>query len=351
MNNTTPHRIDEYDVAKGIGILLVVVGHALPQDSLLRVFIYSFHMPLFFLVSGLVMKEFNTKITMAELWKQDKRLIFNYLFWTIMYWLYDCISCMIGIKKASITFLALEIYQGVTLFGVSVLWFLSTLLLGKWLVIFICDNLKTPLNRIIASCVLYIIGSIFAIMLPNGLTVSGGARIIYYPLCTVLRTLIMSSFIMMGYAIRAYAKIFIQKGNIVVVGGMTLVSFFLVSLLYRYTKGVDFHFSMVDFFPVTFMAGISGSMFALCVSILVSKLNILRSILLFFGKNSLFIMATHEYFGIKQLLANALNLMGLEFSEVLNIVVNLFLLLMLEIILIRLIKPSTDRIINSVIKR
>ena len=46
------------DVAKGFGILLVVYGHVIsncdlrPDLTLIQKFIYSFHMPLFFFISG-----------------------------------------------------------------------------------------------------------------------------------------------------------------------------------------------------------------------------------------------------------------------------------------------------------
>ncbi|WP_298014468.1 acyltransferase family protein [uncultured Megasphaera sp.] len=47
-----PKRIDWIDIAKGIAILLVIIGHTNPWGSTTRNFIYSFHMPLFFLLSG-----------------------------------------------------------------------------------------------------------------------------------------------------------------------------------------------------------------------------------------------------------------------------------------------------------
>lgn len=40
-----------YDVMKGIGIILVLIGHIPPRDEVFH-FIYSFHMPLFFIVAG-----------------------------------------------------------------------------------------------------------------------------------------------------------------------------------------------------------------------------------------------------------------------------------------------------------
>ena len=47
------------DYIKGIGIILMIIGHsdfAFLYDGLLRHFIYSFHMPLFFLCSGYLYK-------------------------------------------------------------------------------------------------------------------------------------------------------------------------------------------------------------------------------------------------------------------------------------------------------
>jgi fucose 4-O-acetylase-like acetyltransferase len=39
-------------MVKGIAIVLVVIGHSLPLDNGARIFIYMFHVPLFFFVSG-----------------------------------------------------------------------------------------------------------------------------------------------------------------------------------------------------------------------------------------------------------------------------------------------------------
>ena len=52
MNN---HKRENWiDIAKGIGILLVIIGHSSERPMVLKQFIYSFHMPLFFIISGYV---------------------------------------------------------------------------------------------------------------------------------------------------------------------------------------------------------------------------------------------------------------------------------------------------------
>lgn len=44
---------NEFDIVKGIAIICVVVGHA-PTPSFLKVAIYGFHMPLFFIIAGML---------------------------------------------------------------------------------------------------------------------------------------------------------------------------------------------------------------------------------------------------------------------------------------------------------
>ena len=81
------------DIAKGIGIFLVVVGHCIPDASsvngisspLMRIIfhvIYSFHMPAFFTVSGFCAMFGDTDETVN---KKAKRLIVPYVFVGLCY--------------------------------------------------------------------------------------------------------------------------------------------------------------------------------------------------------------------------------------------------------------------------
>ncbi len=50
---TTKNRYNWLDISKGFGIIFVVIGHVLmPTVNMLTIFIYSFHIPLFFIVAG-----------------------------------------------------------------------------------------------------------------------------------------------------------------------------------------------------------------------------------------------------------------------------------------------------------
>ena len=50
-------RIDSFDILKGIGIILMIVAHTFGPNHMIWDFIYAFHMPLFFIVSGYFYKQ------------------------------------------------------------------------------------------------------------------------------------------------------------------------------------------------------------------------------------------------------------------------------------------------------
>ena len=54
-------RIDYFDIAKGIAILAVILGHCGGIPQWLINFIFSFHMPVFFFASGYFLKERNSR--------------------------------------------------------------------------------------------------------------------------------------------------------------------------------------------------------------------------------------------------------------------------------------------------
>lgn len=62
-----------FDVLKGIGILSVMLCHLVYNDGLIRKVVYSFHMPLFFLISGYFVKDANCFVDFLNLTKRNAR--------------------------------------------------------------------------------------------------------------------------------------------------------------------------------------------------------------------------------------------------------------------------------------
>lgn len=83
--NKQTERLSWLDVLKGIGIILVVIGHVY-QNSAVFNWIYSFHMPLFFFAAGWVYKE---KPILVDLKRRVQTIVvpyFSFGFLVLIYW-------------------------------------------------------------------------------------------------------------------------------------------------------------------------------------------------------------------------------------------------------------------------
>ena len=83
---TATQRLQFIDIAKGLGIMLVLFGHLLPNHSVVKAIIYSFHMPLFFITAGYVLsnRPFSSIIK-----KRFRSVIIPYLVFGLIYGSFD----------------------------------------------------------------------------------------------------------------------------------------------------------------------------------------------------------------------------------------------------------------------
>ena len=73
-------RIEWVDIAKGIAIVLMIIGHTVPYGSKVRNFIFSFHMPFFLILTGFTIKEITYKHAIKSYVIKDfKRLVIPYI--------------------------------------------------------------------------------------------------------------------------------------------------------------------------------------------------------------------------------------------------------------------------------
>jgi len=85
-------RDDYWDELKGIGIILVIVGHIVQfiyeplmyEYNILFRIIYSFHMPLFFVVSGYVLQKYKLKLNTKWLVYRILGLVIPFFSWAII---------------------------------------------------------------------------------------------------------------------------------------------------------------------------------------------------------------------------------------------------------------------------
>lgn len=89
-------RLRWLDIAKGLGIILVVLGHAergllhsslqpcLVSPAVLDDWIYAFHMPLFFLVSGIALRLARQTSLWGLLKQRSSVILYPYLAWSVL---------------------------------------------------------------------------------------------------------------------------------------------------------------------------------------------------------------------------------------------------------------------------
>ena len=79
------NRNNYISTAKGIGIILMVIGHCCPPE-LLGKFIYQFHMPLFFFCSGYFIRNIENGTSLINtFYKRIKGIYLKFLCWSILF--------------------------------------------------------------------------------------------------------------------------------------------------------------------------------------------------------------------------------------------------------------------------
>lgn len=254
---------------KGIAILCVILGHIpnAPESKL----IYSFHMPLFFIVAGYFFKPDNKY--KARFIKDTKRLLLPYYavifaltFYTVI------VHTVINSDYGQIeSFLSLYVYSG------TPAWFLVGLF---WCRTF-SNIIYTNIHTLYAELLLLII-AICAYLFHE-------RTHIYLPFA-ILQGLFGMMFYSVGHMIKKYVKhinLLICVPTIVVWLGC-----------YRYCN-LDISFLTVSNFPLMYIVAISGTLSIYFISMAISKintpiLNLISKYLAWCGVVSLVILCAHS---------------------------------------------------------
>lgn len=114
----TKERNPYLDILKAITIILVVIGHAIQYGSGLEyltyggflynkvfIFIYSFHMPLFMLISGYLFAVSSKEKTFKELLKSKlKQLLIPLGCWSVITLIVECVKIPLGVSTHTFGF-------------------------------------------------------------------------------------------------------------------------------------------------------------------------------------------------------------------------------------------------------
>lgn len=295
-------RVDYLDMVKGIGIILVVMGHSeyLAKNAL--AVIYSFHMPLFFIISGMVghhIREYERPMGLL-IKKKFCSLMIPYIVFSLIYLaIYGGYFCRV---KGYLTVGKIREFavQAVSLDGMSVLWFLSALFFAQILFVGIrkqCGKRVTYLILAILVVAIFMVKTQVLEMLPvQTLWQKGIAGFV----STMFRAVIGAGFLAIGdatmellYRLDRYMEArFGEKKRAV---QMTLelccgmICLMLTVMMGIYSGGIDMHTLRFGNPVYDCICAYLGTM----ALILLCRNMTQQRWLAYLGANSLVIMVTH----------------------------------------------------------
>lgn len=285
-------RLDYIDDLKGFGIILVVIGHHLVNVEEVLVWIYSFHMPLFFIIAGYLSAYKNDKCNDIKSFiiNKTKGLMYPYVTFSLIniiwYIAFYIITPLGGQPKVD---LKLVFIVTLTTLGYQALWFLPTLLIST--VLFNIIN-KTKFSHIIHILIM-IFGCVVCVLIQQ---TNMDANAFYYFANYISRLAVSTSFIYIGSLV---GKFLIKMNNLtewicIVVCGV-IASVTLVKNLLDMTR-YNLAASMLENPVLFYISAISNSILFLLIF---KKINPKKGLLNYYGKNSLIIMATHMGFPVE----------------------------------------------------
>ncbi len=299
------------DFLKGVGIFLVILGH---HQNSINGWIYSFHMPLFFLLAGVFHKNEEKYFDFFK--KKIKSLVIPYFFFAIilfLFWL--IIGRKFGeatIKNTSIKECFIGIFYGENIKEISSMewgvpiWFLLCLFLISNIFYFIS---KLNLKKVIFIEICFIIISAIS------------KKYILIPLpWNLQRALTDISFYTIGYYTKDFIKNKDEKNNMITL--IKGIFFILINILIYLNRDKLNILEKYNIDLVYLIGGIFGS-FGIIEIFKNIKSN---KVIEFMGKNSLNLLAIHlrAMTVIKYIFVILLNKTLIEGNILINIVYSIF---------------------------
>ena len=269
-------RMDYIDMAKGFAIIAITLGH-IYENNFIRIWLCSFHLSLFFIVSGILIKQTNTEKRKLNniIVARFKRLIVPYFafeLFAIIIWMIRNHECTIGALRWNIIdTILLHTKAGAT-------WFLPTLFVSEIVFIILVKLIKKDKILMVISALIYVIPF---------LVESKNHYVIVFFRCFTAIGFLACGYFIYNVVTKKYMK------------NMYIAIAVLMCIFLSQTNGV------VDLYMLNFNNPLIYTVCSMIGSIILmfSFKNIKINALNFFGRNSLIIMATQQI-----ILENIINL-------------------------------------------
>lgn len=299
--NNNENRILYLDIAKGIGIILIAMGHlSYIFNNPVNIVAAGFKIAVFYIISGLL---FHLKYTGQEIdiGAFNKK---NALGLGVSYVLFSLVVILTHIPSANFSkLLVKDLWAIFSLRGLSTLWFLPTLFFGEVLLAKLYQYTRKEVSadkkKIVFSLALFF--PIVVSLLLYFAHVDFRTLNIYVanPLLTIYKSLVAFFFLLVGYLMYDYRQL-VDNHLAGIISGAIAIGAGLLN------KGVDLNNgNLGKIFILFYLTGICGSWFVLYISKQLHEKVKEAAVFAYCGKESLFIMCSHTTF---RLVANILKL-------------------------------------------
>ena len=263
------------DIAKSIGIYLIVFGH-LPTSDFLVNFLWTFHVPLFFFISGFLNKSVSPGAFI-------KRLTFRLV---IPYILIYLTTVLLVVPLRERFYVASVSTVGEMLFGIfwgtktyrgfvnAVLWFLPALIIVE-----IIFNLLIQKSK--WMYIPFLVTSIYIYQTGN-----------YDLFLSIDLALLGLNYYILGIYARKYNLIQFFREVSLWILVLVFIALLSVTLLFAHYGNVWYTGS---FYPISLLGGIIGIAMVVTLSVLIERTSKQQSFIVFISSNTLFIFCFHMF--------------------------------------------------------
>lgn len=293
--NKSQVRYEYLDVARGISILLIVLGHTGFIGEFWLNFIYYINVPIFFILTGILaeirdLRALDTKGMKNFLVKRFENLMIPYAAFSVIYSIIYFVQMKMGYMTGE-DFLK-NIRRALDFYGESVLWFLPTLFLAQagFLVV---GKLVRGLMLLWVSLLLGLSAAFSYRAIPEqGFGIGPAGDVLLDIFVLILRSLVALSFVAIGAFGYKYiiSRIKAEKVLSRLLFWAAGIGFLLLAVLITgFGSKVDLRDMKLGKILIYYLQGITGSAGILSISVSIRKFAPLS----FFGRNSVTVMCTH----------------------------------------------------------
>lgn len=260
-------RLSYLDIAKAIGILLVILGHIYCNDDNFHIWIYSFHMPLFYFISGITFNKTKYKNVVKLLNNKIKILGIPYIIYNIVN--LTLILIFLDYPKSDFIICILHVFA---LTGYGAMWFLPSLIIIQIMFYLIDKFINNKLIKVLIFIAIFLITYILRKFDYN-----------------IIMLVLYRSFIgLIFFASGNYIYIYIKYKKIKY---REIILLLFINIITCFINGrVELWDLRLNNILLYFISSITGTLFIIyiCKKIYTNKF------LEYIGKNSLIIMCTHQ---------------------------------------------------------